>query len=100
MRAEGWVPEIRYLPLGEAHPPRPTETYDLSKVVGEEIGRVVARYVVYMAVRPGLTHCRRRFDGGFSPARSTSSGLLYDVLPTEVARGSSKTLSVTTTVSE
>ena len=31
------------LPIDENHPPRPTETYGLSKVVGEEIGRMIAR---------------------------------------------------------
>ena len=41
--AETWGPELRYLPIDEDHPARPTETYGLSKVVGEEIGRMIAR---------------------------------------------------------
>ena len=42
-RAANWGDELLYLPLDEKHPVRPTETYGLSKVVGEEIGKMVAR---------------------------------------------------------
>lgn len=48
MFAMGWSHDPRgycprYLPLDEAHPPLPMETYGLSKVLGEEAAATVAR---------------------------------------------------------
>lgn len=42
-KADSWGDELRYLPIDEKHPIRPTETYGLSKAVGEEIGRMISR---------------------------------------------------------
>lgn len=76
---EPWLPE--YLPLDEAHPLRPEDPYGASKVVGEEIARMVARrYGIDVAsIRPSWINYPGRYETraareAFDPEHAEPSG--------------------------
>jgi nucleoside-diphosphate-sugar epimerase len=74
-----WVPD--YLPLDESHPLRPEDAYGTSKVLGEEIGAMVARRYgsSVVSLRPPLIQAPGEYQtadirAGFDPESADRNG--------------------------
>ncbi|WP_254767716.1 NAD-dependent epimerase/dehydratase family protein [Salinilacihabitans rarus] len=77
--AEPFLPE--YLPIDEAHPPRPEDGYGTSKLVGEELAeRVVRRHgISVVSIRPSWVQYPGEYRvreelAGFDPETADPSG--------------------------